>query len=71
MLRAEVADRCEDGVKFFQGQVRILSPQFGKAGSDLLIVDYLTGELSEEEAWKIIHVPTIQEQKQRGLVTAT
>ncbi len=32
---------------------------------------YLAGELSEEEAWKIIHVPTIQEQKQSGLVTAT
>ncbi len=32
---------------------------------------YLTGEQSEEEAWKIIHVPTIQEQKQSGLVTAT
>ncbi len=32
---------------------------------------YLAGELSEQEAWKIIHVPTIQEQKQRGLVTAT
>lgn len=31
---------------------------------------YLSGELSEEEAWKIIHVPTIQEQ-QSGLVTAT
>lgn len=32
---------------------------------------YLAGKLPEEEAWKIIHVPTIQEQKQSGLVTAT
>lgn len=32
---------------------------------------YLAGELPEEEAWMIIHVPTIQEQKQSGLVTAT
>ncbi len=32
---------------------------------------YLAGELSEQEAWKIIHVPTIQEQKQSELVIAT
>ncbi len=39
MLRAEVANRCENGAKFLQGQVRTLPPQLGKAVSYLLVVN--------------------------------
>ncbi len=41
MFRAEVTDRCEDWVKFFQGQVRILPPQLGEAVSYLLVVNWI------------------------------